>query len=401
MHFKSTSHTSVEITFDTGDTAHVDFTKLYRNIDRDFSGVQKPPITSLVSQVDHNCFHYKSKPYAVTFTEKYQITPKNLLKTLRGFVYNTKIKPVEKWVNILARGYNKGAFKWGVVEDINRRVSMIETMTTDGLEHLIPLVLVVPVEESEPTKYLKNLLGKSNWRQFCKNSMTRNALIVKKYQHRITNGLHIPSSFLKYSIDPSGVLPSTYEVNPSVYKDILNSNKVSTKEGRESISRDCRMYHDTINMYSKAHGVTRQEALQVHAKVKTFNRIKELHEHYTLLINLKMDASYNTPFEWMKDMQQTGKISGHDYVIHDTIADIKQEGVQMKHCVGSYGDSVKGGRYMVVSFRQDGDRLSTLGLRFNTEKNKWEIHQHYGRCNQLVNDDLKKTAKLFEDMIND
>ena len=55
-------------------------------------------------------------------------------------------------------------------------------------------------------------------------------------------------------------------------------------------------------------------------------------------------------------------INGVEIIPIDNSADLYREGASMHHCIGTYADEVRGGRYYVYSIRRDGERLATAGL---------------------------------------
>src|SRR5262249_9478277 len=75
----------------------------------------------------------------------------------------------------------------------------------------------------------------------------------------------------------------------------------------------------------------------------------------------------------------TATINGVEIIPIDNSADLYREGVFMHHCIGTYADEVRDGRYCVYSIRQDGERVATAGLFLQGARA--ELHQLRGPCN--------------------
>jgi len=68
----------------------------------------------------------------------------------------------------------------------------------------------------------------------------------------------------------------------------------------------------------------------------------------------------------------------------------------MRHCVGSYANSVQSGDYLVYHIEG-----TTLGL--SRCSGRWQIQQHYGKCNSRnsVTEGHKEVAKKVERVLNE
>jgi hypothetical protein len=55
-------------------------------------------------------------------------------------------------------------------------------------------------------------------------------------------------------------------------------------------------------------------------------------------------------------------INGVEIIPIDNSADLYREGLFMHHCIGTYADKVRGGRYSVYSIRRNGQRVASAGL---------------------------------------
>jgi len=58
----------------------------------------------------------------------------------------------------------------------------------------------------------------------------------------------------------------------------------------------------------------------------------------------------------------TATINGMEIIPIDNSADLYREGAFMHHCIGTYSEEVRGGRYYVYSIRRNGKRVATAGL---------------------------------------
>jgi hypothetical protein len=56
------------------------------------------------------------------------------------------------------------------------------------------------------------------------------------------------------------------------------------------------------------------------------------------------------------------RVNGVEIIPIDNSADLYREGACMHHCIGTYDEKVRGGRYYVYSIRRDAERLATAGL---------------------------------------
>ena len=80
----------------------------------------------------------------------------------------------------------------------------------------------------------------------------------------------------------------------------------------------------------------------------------------------------------------------------------------MRHCVGAYAIQCAGGGYLVWHLTK-GATETTLGINVQnndylvaTSKDKYNLQQHYGVCNAVVEDsDLKNAAKDIVKMLNE
>jgi hypothetical protein len=76
------------------------------------------------------------------------------------------------------------------------------------------------------------------------------------------------------------------------------------------------------------------------------------------------------------------KVNGVEITPIDNSADLYREGTSMHHCVGTYAEEVRAGRYYVYSICRDGERLATAGLILIGDRVR--LHEIRGPCNAAV-----------------
>ena len=76
------------------------------------------------------------------------------------------------------------------------------------------------------------------------------------------------------------------------------------------------------------------------------------------------------------------KVNGVEIIPIDNSADLDREGASMHHCVGTYAEEVRAGRYYVYSICRDGERLATAGLILIGDRVR--LHEIRGPCNAAV-----------------
>jgi hypothetical protein len=72
-------------------------------------------------------------------------------------------------------------------------------------------------------------------------------------------------------------------------------------------------------------------------------------------------------------------VNGVEIIPIDNSADLYREGAFMHHCIGTYSEEVRGGRYYFYSIRRNGERVATAGLVLQGPRA--ELDQLRGPCN--------------------
>src|SRR5690606_22680612 len=62
---------------------------------------------------------------------------------------------------------------------------------------------------------------------------------------------------------------------------------------------------------------------------------------------------------------------------------LAEEGLEQKHCVGSYANACASGSCRVFSLRREGRRLATIELRRDSG-GRWDLAQVRGKCNSVI-----------------
>ncbi len=82
----------------------------------------------------------------------------------------------------------------------------------------------------------------------------------------------------------------------------------------------------------------------------------------------------------------------------DTGALLAEEGLEQKHCVGTYANACASGSCRVFSLRREGKRVATIELR-RASRGHWELAQVRGKCNSIISDGriLQAASRLAAD----
>lgn len=399
MSVKESNPAHVRTVFRNGEVAIFNLNEMYRNCDcSDPRGAARKIATQILSS--RGLHVYKGENPFQKFNETFGCTVKACLTYVRGFVYHTRIKPVEKWVNRLCRGSNKGSYNWLLVDKVYHRAHLIDKLEKDSLENIVPLVTHCPVDIKEPTQYLKNKFGKSLWKTLLNNSMTRNKYLADTDRvTTIENCYYYPSTFLKRSTKHILRECSNGHIPKRLMEQVFTSVRLTSKESVFYIGRYYHLINDTMDMYRRFHP---EADYYKYFSGLSLKRIEELHKEFTDRIQTEKDKSMMFPISWIDSFNDLYfKIDDYDCVIYNTKYDIKQEGKMMRHCVGMYAGRVSNGDYLVVSIRKDGTRLSTVGFNVDSQGKTLKLNQHYGICNSEVNEDLVKVQQKMMKKLQD
>jgi PcfJ-like protein len=86
-------------------------------------------------------------------------------------------------------------------------------------------------------------------------------------------------------------------------------------------------------------------------------------------------------------------VNGVEIIPIDNSADLYREGASMHHCIGTYCEAVKSGRYYVYSIRRDGERVASAGLVLLGARA--ELHELRGPCNAPAPKQITATVERW------
>lgn len=268
------------------------------------------------------------------------------------------------------------------LKNIVKNYTKLKEVENDGLYHLLPIVAHTGLSPQE----LKQKYGKA-WKKLANNSLNKNKILCKAIP-----ALHI----LEYCDFPTTLL----ERQGYIRKDTMEflKNNFKGKWSKPSECHDAKLFfRDTVMM-----------AEQLGEKVSpawTERRLREEHDRMARIITArkyspeKLSALISIPVK---------KFHHKDFhaVLLCSALDIAEEGQAMSHCVASYINAVREGRYLVYSVRNSkGERVSTLGVSVWANAvplRKYLFSQHFGRFDQVVtNQDERDLAKVVIMLLNE
>lgn len=329
------------------------------------------------------------------FTDKYGITPTNFRRKFNAIMTELWVKPVEEWVVQYGFSSNRQVCS-EKLRRIYKALPLIEQCKKDGLDNIIPFVLVLNKTPQE----LRKGFGKGLWKRLCKNTKTRNKLIAE-YSKGCTLTVKavkdVPSSILKRG--KRGILGFRYR--PSVIyalPALINKYGVRGLSGAhiEKPIRDLRIIQDTISMAEQLGRPISQMSME---------KWYEKHDQYAEEINARKYSKET--YECFKGIPDRLKSVSHGNITASLLTspyDIVMEGKTMHHCVGMYSDRVEDGKYLVYHIDDGEGEESTAGFNFflnnDIKVNKQaSLQQHYGVCNKML--DKKKYSKIIEAIIEE
>ena len=343
---------------------------------------------SLVSDINYNIkgnsypYGHKPKDIAQGFTKDFGITPTKLYKKFMYEMYAMWVDPHKDIVNMMFYSYDKKA-DIRMVQQLHDILPLVEQTKKDGNNHILPLVVFF----QRDTKELRGMFGRSLWKSLCNNSKTKNVNLVK-YLHNLEVWTSLNKSDV-YEIGVANSLPSTilkksYLIRPRELKYVYENTGKQVKdfilnEGRATFTQDEK---SILDMVIDTVGMAEQVGEEVNFNWSV-RRMKEEHDRLTREINLKR-LGYDT-FDIPEGFPRIVKNNFVKATLIETPDRLLQEGVDMRHCVFSFANSIKMGRYLVYSVESVNGYRSTLGLTISD--NEANINQHYVAENSVVEDE--------------
>lgn len=323
-----------------------------------------------------------SKSYK-TFNNFYGITLSLLLSLTRGWWWNQVVgedetsKRIFKKFCLYRYGKTTSLNLKNIKLWINNREDILQ-MYRDGNERLLWVAFQC---EKFNTKDLKEEFGKGTWKSLCKLSdyslkdLTTGPFLFRKSDVRVVANLS-PSQRLKFY--------HLSKIRDSGRIDVLEVAK-DRKIPANKFMKD-RIYlsvGDTISMcLEMGEDIPSYDSL--------FYRYKETHDEVMgKFLSWKEGKETDpTPFESLSVFPSVIEHEGVIATKLDSMKLLTKEGKTMHHCVGSYGDMCRDGRYLVYHIEGEGVMTSTIGMELHKEGGsiKVRLSQHYGYCNKPVDE---------------
>ena len=341
-----------------------------------------------------------TKANAKAFYEKHGITAVNVVKIVRGIAYNEILKQFPEWYKLSRTTSwipSVWKFKYLDTEDL------LQQCKKDGIENVIPIVAWYKKSPQE----LKKALGENQWKKFCKNSYSRNRLLFLKGNDSF--------SPVDWDTLPSTLLKARLANPPEVYEWLLRTQEIAFNriiKHASSLHREVCTYLDTKSMCKSA-GETFNPKWSKRRMKEEHDRLSRMQQQIANRKRAERDAEYAKLLtkdfrEMHKGLEVTKFDSGVIATPLLNMQQVQDEGVKMKHCVGAYAIQCAEGEYLVWHLTK-GATETTLGINVQsnsylaaTSKDKYNLQQHYGMCNAVVDDnDLKDAAKDIVKMLNE
>lgn len=327
-----------------------------------------------------------TKDISIAFTNKYGIPPSVVAKVANGVRWEQIFNRHKEWFKLIRTKDTKVPPKYaGSIESI----PFIEQAVKDGIKHLIPIIALFKAEPKE----IKKVLGSTLWKELCKNSYSRNRLILQGIDFSRSQELHI-AMIKKLQAMPSSLLKSKLNHHPyealKLAKEELGISYEAMKSSRE-VRVILQEFFDTKRMLQ-------DEGMEFNPNW-SYRRLKEEH---TAASRRQQEVYHNRESQRNAKYAELMKIdfstlhaglipyefdSGVKAVPLLSVKEVQSEGSAMHHCVGSYANDCAQGGYVVYSLEKDGQK-STLGIIVSKvdDHKMFMFNQHYGKCNALITD---------------
>lgn len=261
--------------------------------------------------------------------------------------------------------FNMHGISWERVQKVRSCLTIINQALLDGQDNLLPIL----VHEQKSPEQIKHLYGKGLWKRICKNSFTRNKLIVE--------GVTVRGMTSVESISYRNTLRSSLlylHVDNKEQAQVMNTVCAGKYGDTGYCNRNMRLVRDTQRLVGERFSTK-----------WSLDKIKQEHDATIDEINARRNRIEETKqYEFPKHFPlsvQDGDLSAKLITSSD---DLYQEGKTMHHCVSCYHSSVVGGDYCVYSICKQDKRYSTVGYR--KQNDVWRMDQHYMACNKQVED---------------
>lgn len=277
-----------------------------------------------------------------------------------------KPKPYPAWIKKLPRDLE---YLFASAYTINGRTG--EQIEADGIGQLLPIVLAERATVAETRK----IVGKAIWKQLHKSTLATN---VKRAKLRIRSGMNW-SDIMRIRPCHLGDVyrrASRFKSAEMVVSEWFAAEKAPPRE-----------YAATVNMFCD----TERMGVRVNEKW-SYLRLKKEHDKAARAIKL---VGVPTA-KWAADM--TCIIDGFTFTRLVSDAQIVSEGIEQRHCVGTYARGASNGGFFL--FAVDGHERATLLLAWGGGQGL-EIAQLYRACNKRVSADCRAAAKKLAKFITE
>ena len=333
------------------------------------------------------------------FSKNMGMGPKRFKKILEASVYREVIAPREDAVRFYCM--RKGGISFYALYKFlhNEELYMqayIDAMNGAG-RNVIPFVW----KTGRSTQELKKHFGKGVWKTLCKNSLYRNTTLSRvgfdveefpKYINLQTNIIDECTTNWGTNIEKLSKMRGfveSYKRLPYYIKSLFMDAWVLAD--RLGVDFD---YKIVKNSPSKPE--TKREAEVI---------IQSVHNDLVKQYNEQKEQLSKVPYKFEDGVPKIFNFDGVVATRIDSPHELQTEGRTMHHCVGSYSDSIRTGRYLVYHL-EDGVERATLGISvLDVEKSnspaKYTVNQMYGVCNRPVESDrIKKAQEMLLKQLN-
>ena len=327
------------------------------------------------------------------FSKVYAVTPSQFCKVFNAAVWKSAIVPYKEFQSLFfGKVIDRGAFI-----SVARQHDMLTQAMEDGQKNILPIIAYT----REAPQELKKNFGKGLWKKLCANTQHRNKLITRS-PLPWDSAATLDSGALKFSNSAS----AAHWVR-NVCK--LPYTKMRSTEGQQLTN----LFSDTKRMaarqgqpfnpsWSKLKMQEKHNEYMTVGQREAEARRKERDEAYRLRVEKLEKADLSKVYP-----QTTFEKDGVVATILTKYEQIKEEGITMRHCVGTYAENAINGTYVVIHMSGD-DEETTLGLSVDSsiwgvkvEEKMFRFNQHYGKCNsEVVSEKHKAMVEVVLQYLN-
>lgn len=329
------------------------------------------------------------KAYNKAVCEELGMPLSSLRKWVNGLWYKTHVAHVKDHQCL----FRKRSIDLQKLKIVKENKAILDQALKDGQKNITPILNLL----GKTPKEAKEMLGKGLWKSLCGNTFSRNLKIAEKV---FSLSYRYPVQFLQGVLKHLQSLPTTLiphrmseQFGISVVANTMKGKWKNTAE----VGRTVGFVNETVLMFRRVYGHDPDGISKW-----SLRRIKEEHDRLVLGIH-KQKASVDN-FQWFENMpHQFPLICGEGEVkayLLTSEAEIKEEGIAQKHCVGYYAKQAAMGNTLIYSLRDDkSNRCSTV--QYNRNENGWYEVQHYAACNQVPSEECLKVVEKLTKMLEE